>query len=328
MINQFCIFPFLQVEKEFNIFDLTIQPGIETCLQKFDNKTIDIIEKIREKIGHIGTSVNYYSIIFLKDKSCKHNTESLNKIANFLRFRISYDDENIDYQQALYIIVTDDSDGSIKVAINGKQPTILESQNFSQQIEKIKGRVITVIKELTQPNNKIAYLIHNGLRIQEEIGIALPSKDNENMWRALDWYSKSFIRHDGLGEQHEVVCLSIAFEALLDLPDQCIGSTFKSYVNNFIGKSENLEIWASEFYNLRSKIVHGENILIDPNIDMNKSKKGTSIYYKPKHTERDFCKSIDIARPIFRDLFESIYLLGRKKNNLIMMTCFLLINCD
>ena len=119
MIKQFCVFPFLQIEEELYILGLTIQPGNEINLQKIDKGTVDIFSKVKEKIEQVVGTIDHYSIILLDNNNTyKQNIKLLRNVADFLRFRLSYDDEEFDYDQALFIVVTDDREDSIKLSIN------------------------------------------------------------------------------------------------------------------------------------------------------------------------------------------------------------------
>jgi hypothetical protein len=59
------------------------------------------------------------------------------------------------------------------------------------------------------------------------------------------------------------MCLSIAFEALLDLPPSDIRKTFSSYISNFFDEQKDLIEWSIKFYDLRSRIVHGDEVVFE-----------------------------------------------------------------
>lgn len=143
----------------------------------------------------------------------------------------------------------------------------------------------------------------------------LEAANYDRFWRALDWYSKSFIRDSGLDKRYEIMCLAIAFEALLDLPEQGIGAAFKSYIANLFGGSRNLVSWAEGFYNLRSRIVHGGKVILGKTdaLSRKESKGIPSTFFTPVGTKQEFVESVDIARPVFRDIIESISVIQKKK---------------
>jgi len=104
------------------------------------------------------------------------------------------------------------------------------------------------------------------------------SEQVERIFRSFDWLGLAFANYDGLEYRSRVVSMATAFETLLDLPEKFKGQCFSETVNSLLPPN-NLPIarrvggrrgrqisdnkvgwWCREFYDLRSKIVHGEQV--------------------------------------------------------------------
>ena len=262
------IFPFIKVEQTINMLGSTIHPGEQNHLIDLGGDTHKIIKDIQSKLFLANGTMDNFSIVLSPYEIFSDLLWNLNRIADFLRFKLSYTDENFDYDQGLFIALLSNSDGSIKLSINGNPPTILGPETFTNKFNATDSKKISVSPE------EVPNTIHKGLSRFWQRGFGYQNLDR--FWRALDWYSKSFIKDNGLDKRHEICCLAIAFESLLNLPEDKITSTFKSFVSNFFGESENLVEWAEDFYNLRSKIVHGDEIVLEK-LKEKKSKKKPSL---------------------------------------------------
>ena len=190
-------------------------------------------------------------------------------MANYLRFKLSYRDENFDYDQALFVLIVSTADGSTKISLNGLPLTLLESRSFHAKAPHLVATVIELLSDDFQE-------LYPSILVQKH-------PDEERFWRSLDWYSRSFIKDNGLDEKYAIICMSIAFESLLNLPSEKISASFKSVISNFFGNIPNLVWWAEDFYNIRSKIVHGDDISLERSFESSRTKreKAPSIYFLP-----------------------------------------------
>lgn len=75
------------------------------------------------------------------------------------------------------------------------------------------------------------------------------------IFNSLKWYNKS---NSILCDPNEAILrLAIAFETLLDLPNEPkLKERFKDAVKVLVGPINNLELWITQFYEARSEIVH------------------------------------------------------------------------
>ena len=298
--NCFCIFPFFHIDRPYDISNLSLSPLTDEKLKSLSPDDLDSLSLIEETLAKCEIKRENISVCIQPRKMrYEELLNNLKRMSNYLRFRLSYQNEQFDYDQASFIIVHPSSQES-KVSINGASPTVLDPDFLWRRTSPLASI------DLTIPEKDIP--VFSGLKLFLSAGLMMP--DESRFWRALDWYSRSFIRDNGIDEHHAVLCLAVAFEALLGLPEQSIGNSFASYVSNFFQGSEFLVRWAKEFYELRSTIIHGSEILQDTIMDS--PRKAVSFKYIAKGTHLRL-NSIDIARPVFRDLIEGLSILHKKK---------------
>jgi len=298
--NCFCIFPFFHIDRPYDISNLSLSPLTDEKLKSLSPDDLDSLSLIEETLAKCEIKRENISVCIQPRKMrYEELLNNLKRMSNYLRFRLSYQNEQFDYDQASFIIVHPSSQES-KVSINGASPTVLDADFLWRRTSPLASINLTI------PEKDIP--VFSGLKLFLSAGLMMP--DESRFWRALDWYGRSFIRDNGIDEHHAVLCLAVAFEALLGLPEQSIGNSFASYVSNFFQGSEFLVRWAKEFYELRSTIIHGSEILQDTIMDS--PRKAVSFKYIAKGTHLRL-NSIDIARPVFRDLIEGLSILHKKK---------------
>lgn len=96
------------------------------------------------------------------------------------------------------------------------------------------------------------------------------------LFRALEWLKVAFMNYEGFQLEARAVAMCTAFETLLDFPEQGKASYFSRKVNELLPSNRMAKTsrqlgkkmvddtpvgwWCREFYDLRSRIVHGEQI--------------------------------------------------------------------
>jgi len=98
------------------------------------------------------------------------------------------------------------------------------------------------------------------------------------LFRSLEWLRLAFANYEGLQPPVRIVAMCTAFETLLDFPDHEKGRHFAEAVNGYLPRNSlprttralgprrvavsDSEVgwWCRDFYDFRSRIVHGEEI--------------------------------------------------------------------
>lgn len=283
------LFPFIEILEPLDFFNVKLEPGTSENLDKLDNEHKKIIETfLTELKGHkILLDKFIFSISSL-------SIDDFKKLADCIRYRLSYDESGLEYNHALFLSIQP-KEGSLMLSVNGGCDTLLDSANFVSNFPRLERKILKgSLSDIVDNRNSGEQL----LKMLGEKSTTFFEK--ANVCRALDWYSKSFRRGYGHDERDEIVCMAIAFEALIGSPKEDITSTFKSYISTFFNDNNHLNNWAKQFYEIRSEIVHG--------------KQEKSTYFSLKETRVEFIKHADLARVVFRDLIEKLAQIGKMKS--------------
>jgi len=94
------------------------------------------------------------------------------------------------------------------------------------------------------------------------------------LFRSLEWLKLTFMNYEGFQPDARPVAMCTAFETLLDFPEQGKSRYFSGEVNRLLPPNKLLRLtrqgetfddtavgwWCRDFYDLRSRITHGEKI--------------------------------------------------------------------
>ncbi len=80
------------------------------------------------------------------------------------------------------------------------------------------------------------------------------TQTSSRIFIAIRWFNSAC--NEANDEAIAIVNLSIAFEALLSLPSDKKTERFIDAISLLLGRTPRLDIWAHQFYNVRSRIVH------------------------------------------------------------------------
>lgn len=136
----------------------------------------------------------------------------------------------------------------------------------------------------------------------------LSDAEQQRIVRAVEHYNKSYAEGSGVDERNRVLSLSAGFEALLNLPEEGIQKAFRSIVVTILGDDPNLGDWTLDFYNLRSKIIHGAEVSIVPRKGLGKKKRGKtpSLYFQNSEGDAEYIRHLLIGQTVFRKCLEII----------------------
>jgi hypothetical protein len=81
-----------------------------------------------------------------------------------------------------------------------------------------------------------------------------PTEMSSRIFTAVQWFNAA--NKEANDDAEEILNLSIAFEALLDLPVSEKTERFTDAISLLLGRTPRLDIWARQFYDARSQVVH------------------------------------------------------------------------
>ena len=82
--------------------------------------------------------------------------------------------------------------------------------------------------------------------------------EDRRLLRAIDWYNQSGFRYSRHSLETLILHAATALEGLLDLPRGGTTEAFKNSVALLLGDNAELRRWCGDFYNVRSRIIHGD----------------------------------------------------------------------
>lgn len=128
--------------------------------------------------------------------------------------------------------------------------------------------------------------------------------------RSIEHYNRSYAEGAGIDDRDRILSLSAGFEALLNLPEINIQQSLRSGIITLLGDISDLSNWTLEFYNLRSKIIHGEEVSTIPRereqSSNKKRKKTPSLFFKHSEGEYEYIRNLIIGQAIFQRCLEII----------------------
>jgi len=82
--------------------------------------------------------------------------------------------------------------------------------------------------------------------------------EDRRLLRAIGWYNQSGFRFSRHTFETLILHAATALEALLDLPRGSTTEGFRNAVALLLGDNAELRRWCNDFYNVRSRIIHGD----------------------------------------------------------------------
>lgn len=281
---QVSFLPWLELSTSLTLGPVTFWPfPAEAGLRINDQNTRNHLAKyFRCYVGHEGHPVKTLAV-------CSHgNTD----------FRVLNEPENQQLRRAVDALLFSDIAPQSKVAVCTNNPTMgpassnvfeLTTQNFRPGSDDIAVRAGSVLSGgwkighivFPKPWETGGMLGSPDSKLLQGLGKCLSpqfsSDARERIFRSLEWFRMAHMEGNKVSAFSKIVMMATAFEIFLQFPrvgkrqhfvnfmESRIASTeFKKDVRtNENGKSFNLSLagcWAWDFYELRSRIVHGDQV--------------------------------------------------------------------
>lgn len=317
----YIIFPYLNTFNTFEIEGIKFK-GILESGEKIVNNFASEDEKDQYHLSRIADSFRTPSnqklrgfIYSIQTISSLKDYESLKQkiqiAINFIRYW-AFDDEErnrITFPDTVYYIFEmtekDWNSKAHKIRSSGNEIMIYRGQrDFSQEVHFYwpRDHIYPFSQHISINDIQITenYLITRILNSKQWKIIGYDEEGRLRLIRAIEHYNRSFSEGIGIDDRDRILSLSAGFEALLYLPDEGIQQAFKGSIMSLLGDIPQLSEWALSFYNLRSKIVHGEEIATSPRHNPPKRKKIPSTYFQHSQGEHEYIKHLTLGQKIFR----------------------------
>lgn len=285
----FILFPFLKTQDEVSIGKLTFKSTDNTnnltSEQKEDLKNIADMLYLQNNLRIKNASYALYQNININDPE---SIDHLKKIRNFVAYcytapRHEFGDIFLSPEHSSMVIF---SPGRVPKNLVNPDHHVEDFGASSIEVEDIRGEIngysgLYDFKHYfwaSKGSRLYGPEPHLTLNISQDLGFDIKhavearcdyyllyqfltkptTKTLERFFVALQWFNAA--NSDSNDSSASIVDISIAFEALLNLPGDQKTDRLIDAVSMLLGRTSRLDIWVKQFYDARSQIVH-EGIL-------------------------------------------------------------------
>ncbi|HOX95975.1 MAG TPA: HEPN domain-containing protein [Candidatus Woesebacteria bacterium] len=289
------IFPYLFIDKEIELSGYKLKPSYTSIVAKESSRVRGHLKKIAKSFKLRNTNfINQYTFGWttIHDKADWVKLKTfLDKFSTTLRYQELSDDKsgsnytNFDY--AVFEINRPMSTRKFEYyqgVFNGKSTIQISypETKFCPNFD-IRPHLVTVEGKSDVFNHMFHFsgIYHSG----DEIARYL---------RAFDWFNRSFKVDPEVDDLERFTSLAVAFEALFNSPSEAIQATLSSNIMALLGETPEMNHWVKNFYEQRSKIVHGKE---EPNT-----------LYRGRNSTDEHLNHISFARKIFTRCVRAIFI--------------------
>ena len=309
-INTFLVLPYVDLEKDFNMGNLFFYSFARSGEKFIKDKWL--YEKVKSVIPCFARfnryKFNYHQYcdgtLIHQEASVKIklNPYDFVELISYVELHSAYDTPNTWDIRPVVITRTDKkvtfnvANNSFEEAFINKMvfypPDFLEMRRFNPDYLFPKEAMYE-FEESNLLRGLISCLLDSNKRSKEE------QKEYRRIIAAIKFRNQSERKEYKFKENIRIILIAAAFEALFNLSSQEIGQMFQRAVTLLLGScTEDLQHWARQFYDLRSRIVHGND-----GFDL---KYQSPLKDVPKHIDHYL-----VARRIFDECLRAkLYLMG------------------
>lgn len=255
-------FPYLFIEEDIVFGGYKLKPSFKSNFDKEPNR----IKAHLTRLSHIFlTSGNQNVFQYTYGSTTVHNSAdwdklriSLDKFATILRYEIlSKDNSGADFTNFDYVVV------ELYEKIRRKDITYYNCNvngRASFPVYYPDSRVI--LNPSVRPYiTRVLVDSHIRTHIEYLLSNEKTRSEGQRYLRSLEWFNKSKITNPEIDGADRIINLAIAFESLFNSPEESIQANLKSILTTLLGDTEEMKHWVSSFYDTRSSIVHGSNVI-------------------------------------------------------------------
>lgn len=293
------IFPYLFIDKEWDIAGYKLKPSYSTIVSKESTRVRGHLDKIARSFKFRNTLlINQYTYgwatIHNKGEG-QELREFLDKLSTILRYQELSDERsgsnfsNFNYATIEIIRPMSRYKMAFYEAILNGQTTVPIHYPDTKFCPNFDLRPYQLMVD--QQGKVLSHLFF--------MARAFHSLDEEKrLIRAMDWFNKSHRADPEVDDYERLTNVAIAFESLFDSPEEKILAALRTGIIALLGETKEMIDWINDFYDKRSKIVHGKE-------------KPTTLY-KGKWASEPHLAHIRFARKVFTRCVEAM-LTAREK---------------
>ena len=246
-LNEICGMLFLQDNLRIKSSSYAIVPFINF---KNSSTLIEHLMNVQSVVAYIYASPRHeFGDLFLTFEHMSTAIFSPGKISKYL-LRPDYHVDNVGPEPILELNDREEADGYMGV-YNFRHHFWV---NKDSRLYGPKPRLTLNISQDLLDNYTGAVRGRADFRLLNRLLLRSVTQTSSRIFTALRWFNSAC--NDANDESASIVNLSIAFETLLRLPTEKKSERFIDAISLLLGRTPRLDIWAHQFYIVRSRIVH------------------------------------------------------------------------
>lgn len=287
------LFPYLFLDKELELDGYKLRPSYTTIFRKESSRVKGHLTKIAKSFKYRNTPfINQYTYgwITLHNKNeWQKLREFLDTFSTLLRYQELSENNgamysNFDY--AIFEINRPMSNRKIEFYqgyLNGEHPLNIHYPE-TKYCPNFDFRPHIVSTERDSKIFSHLFTLWKMYHAEEE---------KNRITRALSWFSRSFKNDPEVDDFERFISIAVSFEALFNSSAESVQASLATSITALLGETPEMMHWIKEFYEQRSKIVHG--------------RKDPTILYKGKGLVEFHLDHLVFARKVFTRCIKAIF---------------------
>ncbi|MCJ7805832.1 HEPN domain-containing protein [Patescibacteria group bacterium] len=287
------IFPYLFIDKEWGIGGYKLKPSYSSIVFKESTRLRGHLDKIARSFKFRNTNlVNQYTYgwVTIHDKEEGGKLKRfLDELSTILRYQELSDERaganfsNFDYATIeIFRPMSRYKMAFYEANLNGQTtvPIHYPETKFCPNFDLRPYQLM-----VDQSSKVLSHLFYMPLTFHS-LG------EEKRIIRALDWFNKSHRSDPEVDDFERLINMATAFESLFDSPEEKILAALRTGIVALLGETKEMVDWINDFYDQRSKTVHGKE-------------KPTTLY-KGKKASVPHLAHVRFARKVFTRCVKAI----------------------
>lgn len=287
------IFPYLFLDKELGIGGYKLKPSHTSIFNKESSRVRGHLTKIAKSFklrNRLFINQYTYGWLTLHNKTEWENLRKfLDTFSTLLRYQELSENRGANYSNFDYAVF------EINKPMSGRefdyyQGVLNGSSTFSVHYPQTKFCPNFDIRPYivqVEGESKVFNHLFNLWQAYHSV------EEKDRLIRALDWFNRSFKLDPEVDDLERFISVAIAFEALFNSPAESIQASLTANITALLGETQEMTHWAKDFYDQRSRIVHG--------------REKPTILYKGKGTTEYHLGHLHYARKVFTRCVKAIF---------------------
>lgn len=257
------IFPYLFIQKEYNIAGITLKPSFQNIIDQEEpivkKQLLQIAKFFRYAYNKQVNAWSYHVTHLRNKKDWFFLRDRFNRLTTILRYsKLSESRNNAFFSHFDYFVFE----------INHLH---LDEKSEIQYYEGLLNGEYTIRFHIHKDSVENPFSFHyemspliledleNDKYLQSFFSLSgFSEREEKRLLRAMEWFNRSFVATHEVDQADAIIHLESAFEALFKTERDGIKAQVQSGLIQYLGETDELIDWINQFWKLRCAIVHGD----------------------------------------------------------------------